>query len=105
MSRTEKDEPILVKVIHGKAVLKVKRSQGVISNREAKSIAQYLLNEGIDLNDTDYYAQVLNSKNSVCPGCTYCTESKKNDPYINHGKLRLITQYANGSGLDDMWEM
>lgn len=105
MSRTDKDIPILVKVIHGQAVLKVRGSQGVITNREAKSIAKHLINEGIDLTDTDYYAHIVNSKNVVCPGCPYCTESKKNDPYINHGKLRLITQYANGSGLDDMWEM
>lgn len=105
MSRTDKDIPILVKVIHGQAVLKVRGSQGVISNREAKSIAKHLINEGIDLTDTDYYAHIVNSKNVVCPGCPYCTESKKNDPYINHGKLRLITQYANGSGLDDMWEV
>lgn len=105
MSRTDKDMPILVKVIHGQAVLKVRGSQGVISNREAKSIAKHLINEGIDLTDTDYYAHIVNSKNVVCPGCPYCTESKKNDPYINHGKLRLITQYANGSGLDDMWEV
>ena len=103
MSRTHKDVPGMVKVMHGDRVLKMPHG-GIVVGKEAQTIAEDMYKNGAE-SDSGYYDHKVGGKNSVCPGCPYCTESKKNDPYINHGKLRLIAQYANGSGLDDMWEM
>lgn len=106
MSRTHKDMPELVKVMHGHGSLGKfpANGHGHVTGSEAKHVAEELFKGDKGMVESGYYYHMNGAKNSPCPGCPYCTESEKYNTHINHGDLRTLVQYANGSGYDDeLW--